>query len=575
MDEQTTPVVPVPVEPTPSVEPTSPAPKRGINKGLALILFILILGAAATGAYWLKDRMAQTSNVNPTPSPTPATTPNPPSSSEPLVSGLIEWHYPTLVGFDDLINKGGENNPSGKFYSVGTFKSGKYQGKPLAVGMVACECMGGPGALRLVAGFGDSQPYIILKNYSDPLDNYTGLINQSKFIVDADTRIPDLDPPVTISGPKPNQSLTIGGPVFLQSAYNLFNGTSLKFVYNDSKVGAVYTTPDDPEQVDYIYRNNGFYVKAPDWSTWIYLLKPNFIDEKLIPDVTWSDGSKNTKQYVYTDVTGCGGSNYASVVRDINIQNDLVLSGMTGKGEVVYEFKDQNHKFLKDVYDNKYNPYNQPKVSYAEFLKNHPVFFWVDPFNRLIKFENNAFAPQAECAKPVIYLYPTKTSEVSVKVAPTGGFTYTDPDYGTGWNVIAYPSGKIVANGQEYPYLFWEGRGGLYQTPDTGFVVARADVHNFLVEKLAKLGLNQKETADFIEYWEPYMQGSPYYFVTFMGNQVMDRIAPLQVDPKPDTVIRVLMDFNPLEKPIEVQGFDIKTPVRSGFTVVEWGGVKH
>ena len=106
-------------------------------------------------------------------------------------------------------------------------------------------------------------------------------------------------------------------------------------------------------------------------------------------------------------------------------------------------------------------------------------------------------------------------------------------------------------------------------------MVAKADVHNFLVEKLAKLGLNQKESTDFEEYWEPLMQSSPYYFMTFMGNSVMDKIAPLQINPKPDTVIRVLMDFKPLNAPISVLGYDIKTPVRSGFTVVEWGGVKH
>jgi hypothetical protein len=115
----------------------------------------------------------------------------------------------------------------------------------------------------------------------------------------------------------------------------------------------------------------------------------------------------------------------------------------------------------------------------------------------------------------------------------------------------------------------------MYQTPDRGFVVAQADAHNFLLEKLAKLGLNTKESADFMEYWEPKMQGSPYYFVTFMGNSTMDALAPLEVSPKPDTVIRILMDFVPLEKPIAVQGFNIRTPERKGFTVVEWGGVRR
>ena len=53
----------------------------------------------------------------------------------------------------------------------------------------------------------------------------------------------------------------------------------------------------------------------------------------------------------------------------------------------------------------------------------------------------------------------------------------------------------------------------------------------------------------------------------------VDDLAPLSISPKPDTVIRILMDFMPLQRPILVEGFNIRTPVRKGFTVVEWGGV--
>jgi hypothetical protein len=194
---------------------------------------------------------------------------------------------------------------------------------------------------------------------------------------------------------------------------------------------------------------------------------------------------------------------------------------------------------------------------------------------RLIKFQKAEFVPVAECGKPVIYLYPKETTKVSVKVEPKGGLTITEPDYGTGWNVLANPDGKLVelTSGKVYPYLFWEGSGGIYTTPEKGFVIAAVDVHTFLIEKLTKLGLNQKEQADFMEFWEPRMTGAPYFFVTFIGNKGMDDIAPLTITPKPDTVIRILMDFVPLEEPRLVQGYNIKTPERKGFTVVEWGGV--
>ena len=47
---------------------------------------------------------------------------------------------------------------------------------------------------------------------------------------------------------------------------------------------------------------------------------------------------------------------------------------------------------------------------------------------------------------------------------------------------------------------------------------------------------------------------------------------PIEIDPNPDTLIRVLMDYKGLEEPIEVKEQKLSTPNRVGFTVVEWGG---
>ena len=49
---------------------------------------------------------------------------------------------------------------------------------------------------------------------------------------------------------------------------------------------------------------------------------------------------------------------------------------------------------------------------------------------------------------------------------------------------------------------------------------------------------------------------------------------PLEVNPKPDTVIRVLMIYKPLNKKIKVKEQKIITPERKGFTLVEWGGTE-
>lgn len=52
----------------------------------------------------------------------------------------------------------------------------------------------------------------------------------------------------------------------------------------------------------------------------------------------------------------------------------------------------------------------------------------------------------------------------------------------------------------------------------------------------------------------------------------------MTVLPKPQTVIRVFLDWEPLftppQTPMEPQEIPIP-PVRTGFTLVEWGGLKY
>ncbi len=187
-----------------------------------------------------------------------------------------------------------------------------------------------------------------------------------------------------------------------------------------------------------------------------------------------------------------------------------------------------------------------------------------------------------ERAKPVIYLYPKKKQNVKVSVAPEGGVTESIPTMGKGWNVTAYPDGRIYdkKTKTEYPYLFWESKdyGGETDMSE-GFVVeADADaLAKFFNEKLTVLGLNEKEIDDFCEYWIAEMLSSekPYFFVTFYSKERIDRESPLTVSPKPDSVIRVYFDHVPLDEPIEVKEQELVPAERSGFAVVEWGGRRN
>lgn len=342
------------------------------------------------------------------------------------------------------------------------------------------------------------------------------------------------------------------------------------FAFVDSKWGNIYAST----------LTGGFYLHGPDGTRAAYALEPDFFNkDSSLAQIIWNDGSWNGYEYMYGDQGGCGTINYISVVTssDITLSNDLVVAGKTSKGDAVYELKNKNHRLLKKLYENAYFPQeNGYKVSYEEYITLKPVIFWVDPFGRLIKMQNKRFIMPAECGKPVIYLYPEQTTNVSVKVEPKGGMTVSDPFYNGGWQVKAEPNGQLteLKSGQKYPYLFWEGSGDVYQTPERGFMIKREDVAKEIPLKLQQLGLSQNEIKDFMEFWYPRMQAKPYYFVTFLGTQQMNQLAPLTINPAPDSVVRILMDFTPLDEPRSVEPLYLgTTPQRKGFTVIEWGGV--
>ncbi len=176
--------------------------------------------------------------------------------------------------------------------------------------------------------------------------------------------------------------------------------------------------------------------------------------------------------------------------------------------------------------------------------------------------------------KPVIYLYPTHKEKIDVIVRPKE-ITESIPQYNGKWEVIADPDGTIynLDDGKFYPYLFWEGKSNKpIIDKNTGFVVKNEEVESFLNEKLAKLGLNQKESSDYIEYWAPRMKKGPFVYIYFMPQAIYDRLIPIEITPKPDTVIRVYTLFKSLEQPIIVQEQKLTSTERKGFTVIEWGG---
>ena len=181
---------------------------------------------------------------------------------------------------------------------------------------------------------------------------------------------------------------------------------------------------------------------------------------------------------------------------------------------------------------------------------------------------------EADLKKPVIYLYPEKEIDISVTVSGAD-LTTTYPKYENGWNITAYPDGTLIdGNGREYNYLYWEGLSNNFIDISNGFVVSKDNYIEFLEEKLDYIGLSNKESADFISYWLPYMNEFEYCLVSFQMENYEEQVK-LDFSINPDNELRVFVAFKGLSDFVQIEEQDLsyyEDFERSGFTVVEWGG---
>ena len=176
--------------------------------------------------------------------------------------------------------------------------------------------------------------------------------------------------------------------------------------------------------------------------------------------------------------------------------------------------------------------------------------------------------------KPVIYLYPKETQDISVQLnVKNTKFTTIYPKFNekNTWNVRANPNGDILINDKTYPYLFWEAESYAPFDTNEGFMVTEENAEEFLEEKLEILGLNEKEKTDFITYWLPVLLKNKLSLCSFQSKQFFDSFE-LNVTPKPDSLIRVFLIIKKLDAPINIKEQKLVSNERKGFTAIEWGG---
>jgi len=277
---------------------------------------------------------------------------------------------------------------------------------------------------------------------------------------------------------------------------------------------------------------------------------------------------------------GCsvGGVGVPFTKSDSTVMSNKKEIGKTSSGKPVYQIVDPNSQFVKFLY-NLYKVGRDyegapPILNINDFANQQNHLLWQDSQGDWQIFLSSEYSALAECGKPVIYLYPQTETQVKVQVGAK--ITKSEPTYPEkGWSVTAKPNGELTYQNQSYSYLFWEGLGnGIYPDyHDQGTLVSQKDLISTVYKQLSQLGLNQKESADFMEFWQPRLPKTSYVRLTWLNTKDMDTLAPLNVSPKPDTSIRIFLEFEGLEKPIILKSQKLTAPERNGFTLIEWGGL--
>jgi hypothetical protein len=191
-----------------------------------------------------------------------------------------------------------------------------------------------------------------------------------------------------------------------------------------------------------------------------------------------------------------------------------------------------------------------------------------------VSMEYDRYADMTD--KPVIYLYPETPTEVSVKLTVDGKLTCTYPAYDKGWdNFTAYPDGTLVfPDGKEYYCLYWEALQDNEYDFTKGFCVKGEDTAEFLEWALTEQGLTPREANEFIIYWLPRMEGNPYNVISFQTEAYTEG-AVLDIQPNPDSLLRVFMAYYPSDEAVEMEAQAFTPFERVGFAVVEWGGCEQ
>ena len=358
---------------------------------------------------------------------------------------------------------------------------------------------------------------------------------------------------------------------------SFFSDETSKSLQADTKYGPLFrietTTGDGANDVNFVVRTVAGFIN-------IFELELPYVRDDGVPQITWTDGTENTDYYRSTGLGGCGGGGPVTAATRVAAE-DLLKSGRTSDGRDVFTITNPKHQLITRVldvtgglvYDYDNGASRTYTITPAEFIEERGVIIIEDDLGQQNVFTHGKFGPQVECAKPVIYLYPEATTTITVSVDAI--VTKSEPLYQNGWITTATPEGRLtMADGSTYTSLFWDGYGrGEYATSEKGFVVRTEAAIATMETHLRIMGFNDREIADFSDFWTPHLPTTPYTKFHWLQTREMNELARLTIEPRPRTVLRAFVDFSGLSEPVALQPQTLQSIDRRGYTVTEWGGL--
>ena len=179
-------------------------------------------------------------------------------------------------------------------------------------------------------------------------------------------------------------------------------------------------------------------------------------------------------------------------------------------------------------------------------------------------------------AKPVLYLYPEKETDVTVKFEKPELLTTTYPKYTSSWNVRVKPNGDMYDKDGKYYYaLYWDEVRYAEVDFSKGFYVEGKEAISFLEEKLSYIGLSPKERNEFIMYWLPIMEKNGKNLVYFELTHEREKDNKLIINPTPDSLLRVSIHIKKVNEKVNIKEQKLVPFNRVGFAAIEWGGMTY